>query len=61
VLAINDQPLSLMLSGEGGYRDDLVEEAAGWELRAGAGLRVNFWVPAPSAEDHRRIEEKRGQ
>ena len=61
VLAINDQPLSLRLHAEGGYRDDLVEEASGWELRAGAGLRVNFWVPPPSAEDHRRIEEKRGK
>lgn len=45
LLAINDQPLTLRASVGGGYRDDLVDEASGWELTAGVGLRFSLWVP----------------
>jgi hypothetical protein len=60
LFAINDQPISLRVGGEGGYRDDIPPPFAGWEIRGGVGLRVNFWAPPPSAEDRRRIEAERG-
>jgi len=60
VLAVNDQPITLRISGEGGYRDDVIEDAAGWEVRGGAGLRINFWAPPPDDDDRRRIAEVRG-
>ncbi|MBW2455902.1 MAG: hypothetical protein JRI68_15405, partial [Deltaproteobacteria bacterium] len=59
VLAINDQPVTFRLSAEGGYRSDVLEEARGWEVGGGAGLRVNFWAPPPSYDDRERIEEVR--
>ena len=46
VIAINDQPLSLVLDGRGTWRDDLVGVPAGWEWSAGAGLRFSLWAPA---------------
>lgn len=53
-LAINDQPLSLRLTGTGGYRDDLARTALhGWDVGGLASMRINLWVP-PSyyAEAH---------
>lgn len=61
VVAINDQPLSLRLAVEGGYRDDLLPELTGWELSGGAGVRVNFWAPAPDVAAQRRIAQVRGR
>ena len=61
VLAIDDQPLSLRVAVGGGYRNDLLEAASGWELTGSAGMRFSFWAPAPDASDARRIVEVRGQ
>lgn len=60
VVAINDQPLSLRIAASGGYRSDLDGEASGWELGGAAGLRVNFWAPAPDPDDRQRVQELRG-
>jgi hypothetical protein len=60
LVAINDQPLSLRAAVGGGYRSDVQEAYAGWELDASAGLRFSFWAPAPDAAAARRIGEKRG-
>lgn len=46
LLAINDQPFTLMLEGRGTWRDDLVTVAPAWEWTAQAGLRFSFWAPA---------------
>lgn len=47
-VAVNDQPVTLRVSGTGGYRDDLARtDLAGWEVGGGAGLRVNLWAPPP--------------
>ena len=59
VLAINDQPVTFRLSAEGGYRSDVLAQAAGWEIGGGAGLRINFWAPPPSQDDRERIQEGR--
>jgi len=59
LIAINDQPLSMRFAVGGGYRDDLLEAASGWELTGSAGLRFSFWAPAPSADDAKRISEVR--
>lgn len=48
VLAINDQPVTLRLSGTGGWRDDLIPAARGWEVGGGVGMRVSFWAPPPA-------------
>lgn len=45
-LAINDQPLSLVLDGRGTWRNDIEGYPAGWEWSAGAGLRFSLWAPA---------------
>jgi hypothetical protein len=45
VIAINDQPLSLLLDGRGGWRDDVEGRPAHWEWSAGAGLRFSLWAP----------------
>ncbi len=60
VLAVNDQPLTVRASAQGGYRTDLVEEANGWEIASGLGLRMNLWAPAPDPEDQARIRRLRG-
>lgn len=57
-LAINDQPLTFRASVGGGYRSDVAEGAAGWELTAGAGLRFSFWVPARDLEALREIRAR---
>ncbi len=58
-LAINDQPVTFRLSADGGYRNDVLPEAAGWEIGGGAGLRINFWAPPPSQDDRERVQEER--
>lgn len=58
-IAINDQPISLRLDGGGGYRNDVESAYSGWELRGGVGARVNFWAPAPSVSDAKRLHEMR--
>ena len=58
LIAINDQPISLRLGVDGGYRNDVVAAHAGWEVRGVAGLRINFWAPAPDADDKRRIQRR---
>lgn len=44
-LALNDHPLSLALDVRGTWREDLAFVQPGWELSAGAGLRLSLWVP----------------
>ena len=46
LLAINDQPLSLVLDGRAQWRTDLVDEPAVWEWSANMGLRFSLWAPA---------------
>ncbi|QSQ24064.1 hypothetical protein JY651_03535 [Pyxidicoccus parkwayensis] len=46
LLAINDQPLSLVVDGRGVWRSDLVHVPAQWEWSASAGLRFSLWAPA---------------
>lgn len=59
-LAINDQPVTLRVAVEGGYRDDLdLAEANGWELRAGAGLRVSLWAPPRDLRTRDRAQSRR--
>ncbi|RJS27513.1 hypothetical protein DRW03_03940 [Corallococcus sp. H22C18031201] len=45
LLAINDQPVSLVLDGRGTWRDDLAHVPATWEWSAQAGLRFSLWAP----------------
>lgn len=49
LLAINDQPLSLVVDGRGVWRSDLVHVPARWEWSASAGLRFSLWAPARSS------------
>jgi hypothetical protein len=46
LLAINDQPVSLVVDGRGTWRDDIPGLAPGWEWSAAAGLRFSLWAPA---------------
>ncbi|MDC0709610.1 hypothetical protein POL68_14155 [Stigmatella sp. ncwal1] len=46
LLAINDQPLSLVADGRGGWRNDMAGVSPKWEWSANAGLRVSLWAPA---------------
>ncbi|ADO74044.1 hypothetical protein [Stigmatella aurantiaca] len=46
LLAINDQPLSLVADGRGGWRNDMADVSPKWEWSANAGLRVSLWAPA---------------
>ncbi len=46
LLALNDQPLSLVLDGRGTWRSDLAGVPADWEWSAQAGLRFSMWAPA---------------
>lgn len=46
LLALNDQPLSLVLDGRGTWRSDLPGVSADWEWSAQAGLRFSLWAPA---------------
>jgi hypothetical protein len=45
LLAINDYPVTLVLDGFAGWRDDLPNVVPGWEFGADAGLRFSFWAP----------------
>jgi hypothetical protein len=49
LLAINDQPVSLVLEGQGQWREDLAGTEPGthplWEWSAHTGLRVSLWAP----------------
>jgi hypothetical protein len=46
LLAVNDQPVSLVVDGRGLWRSDLPHVDAAWEWSAHAGLRVSLWTPA---------------
>ncbi|ATB27010.1 hypothetical protein [Melittangium boletus] len=46
LLAINDQPVSLVLEGRGQWRDDLGGVPPAWEWSAHTGLRFSLWAPA---------------
>lgn len=46
LLALNDQPLSLVLDGRGAWRSDLAGVPTQWEWSAQAGLRFSLWAPA---------------
>jgi hypothetical protein len=46
LLAINDQPVSVLLDGRGTWRNDIPHVAGKWEWSANAGLRVSLWAPA---------------
>ena len=46
LLAINDQPVSLVLEGRGQWRDDLEGVPPAWEWSAHTGLRFSLWAPA---------------
>ncbi|WNG34726.1 hypothetical protein F0U61_14525 [Archangium violaceum] len=46
LLAINDQPLSLVLDGRGQWRSDLVDVPPVWEWSVHTGLRFSLWAPA---------------
>ena len=46
LLAINDQPLSLVVDGRGVWCNDLANVPARWEWSAAAGLRFSLWAPA---------------
>jgi hypothetical protein len=45
LLAVNDYPLTLVLDGFAGWRDDLTNVVPGWEFGADLGLRFSFWAP----------------
>ncbi|NOJ82115.1 hypothetical protein [Myxococcus xanthus] len=46
ILAINDQPLSLLVDGRGMKRGDIAGVPEQWEWSASAGLRFSLWAPA---------------
>jgi hypothetical protein len=46
LLAINDQPLSLVADGRGAWRSDIPNVAGRWEWSANVGLRASLWAPA---------------
>jgi hypothetical protein len=46
LVAINDQPLSLLVEGRADLRGDLPDMPETWEYQANASLRFSFWVPA---------------
>jgi hypothetical protein len=46
LLAINDQPLSLVADGRGAWRNDIPNVAGKWEWSANVGLRASLWAPA---------------
>ncbi len=60
LLAINDQPLSLRAAVGGGYRDDLPESVAGWEMTAGLGLRMSLWAPSRDLKAMARARKSLG-
>jgi hypothetical protein len=48
-MAVNDQPITMRVAGNAGYRDDLAMIAAhGWDVGGAVGLRVNLWAPPPN-------------
>jgi len=60
LVAIDDQPITLVAGVQGGFRDDLGDPAHnGWEVSASAGLRVSLWAPAPDHEARERAEARR--
>jgi len=46
LLAINDQPVSMVVDGRGSWRSDIPNVPAKWEWSANAGLRASLWAPA---------------
>ncbi|NTX33523.1 hypothetical protein HUA78_03650 [Myxococcus sp. CA033] len=46
LLAINDQPLSLVADARGVWRNDIAFLPERWEWSASAGLRFSLWAPA---------------
>ena len=45
LIAINDQPVSLVLDGRAQWRSDLAGVAPVWEWSAQSGLRFSLWAP----------------
>ena len=46
LLAINDQPVSMVADARGTWRSDIPNVLARWEWSANVGLRVSLWAPA---------------
>ncbi|MBZ4406593.1 hypothetical protein K8640_00050 [Myxococcus sp. XM-1-1-1] len=46
LIAINDQPLSLVVDARGMWRNDIPYLPQRWEWSASAGLRFSLWAPA---------------
>jgi hypothetical protein len=46
LLAVNDQPVSVVVDGRGAWRSDIPNVDAVWEWSANAGVRVSLWAPA---------------
>jgi hypothetical protein len=46
VVAINDQPVTLVVDTQATYRDDFATIAPGWEVTGEVGLRFSLWAPA---------------
>jgi hypothetical protein len=44
-LAVNDQPLSLVLDGRAQRRDDVPDLPARWQFQGTASVRFNLWAP----------------
>lgn len=57
LLAINDQPISLRVAGNGGVYDDPITRERTVELGGTAGLRFSFWAPPRSFEPIPDIED----
>ncbi|MFY1829756.1 hypothetical protein ACN47A_27820 [Myxococcus fulvus] len=57
LIAINDQPLSLVVDARGMWRNDIPYLPQRWEWSASAGLRFSLWAPArrsaPTAQQAR--------
>ena len=46
VVAINDQPVTLVFDTRATYRDDFATLAPGWEWTGEVGVRFSLWAPA---------------
>lgn len=57
LIAINDQPISVRLSGTGAVHDDPVTQTRSVEFGANAGLRFSFWAPPRSFEPLPDVED----
>lgn len=46
VVAVNDQPVTLVFDTKATYRDDFATVAPGWEWTGEVGIRFSLWAPA---------------